>query len=262
MNTDVNNSISGTNFSSDENLFYPDTDSFKLKKGHSGPYKYLIIAALAFASVSGHAQDIGVSFSFFFPKNGEFSAPISPFSYRGLTLPFSDYLGIQTGASVYLMPGLSVKGLPFESKKPLYGPNITGYIPLELYFQFGAGNTVFTLKGGAFGFYSFFTNLNYGHLDRALRDHLQWQVVNSEFTYRKLPGWGYQGGIEMLVQINRKMGLTFEVNYLLGSAKLDMTGSFQGVDGSGVLQTVQTDYPDSAVDFTGIEVSVGAVFGN
>ena len=242
-------------------ITFPRLKTFKLPLMRRTA-KFLATALLIISGHMAAAQDVGVSFSFFFPRNGEFSVPISPFSYRGLALPFSDYMGIQTGASMYIMPGLSIKELPFESKKSLYGPNITAYVPLELYLQFSSGDVTFTLKGGAFGFYSLLTHLNYGNLDRAIRDHEQWSVANAEFDYRKLPGWGYQFGIETLVQVNRKMGITFEVNYLNGSSILNMTGQYSGVDANGVFQTVQADFPGSAVDFSGIEISLGAVFGN
>lgn len=207
---------------------------------------------------AGFSQNLGISFSFFFPKNGEMAVPISPFSYRGLALPFTNNVGIQSGISIYRMPGLNIKDMPLESSKPMYGPNATGYIPLELYFQAGSQSATFTIKAGVFGFYSVFTKLNYGNIDRAIMTYEDWRVANADFTYRKAPGWGYQGGVELLINVTREFGITMEVNYLLGSSPLEISGSYTG--GNTTLETITVDYPDAAVDFSGIEVSLGAVF--
>ena len=210
---------------------------------------------------TARGQGVGLSFSFFFPKNGEFAIPISPFSYRGLALPFSDYLGIQTGASLYRMGGLNIKDLPFESKKSLLGPNFTMYVPLELYLRFGSQAATITMKGGVFGFIGMFNKLNEGNFDRAIRSYENWEVANSDLTFDAKPGWGYQGGIELLFNVNRQFGITMELNYLYGSAKYPISGTYIGGN-SGSLNTIQADYPDAKVDLTGWEISLGAVFGN
>ncbi|MDH5476031.1 MAG: hypothetical protein OEX22_10100, partial [Cyclobacteriaceae bacterium] len=129
-----------------------------------------ILAIILFSSSSIKAQDMGISFSFFFPKNGDFSTPISPFSIRGLGVNFTDYLGVQTGFSLYRMTGMSVKDIPFESSKPLVGPNFTLLIPAELVIKLAGSSVELNLKGGGFFFYSFGQQLNYGNLDRSIRD--------------------------------------------------------------------------------------------
>ena len=185
--------------------------------------------------------------------------PISPFSYRGVALPFTDFMGIQTGGSLYRMPGLNIGGLPFKSEKPMYGPNMTVYVPLELYVQLGNRNATLSLKGGVFAFYSLFAKLNLGNIDRAIAGFEGWDVANASFDYQKKPGWGYQGGVEFLVNVSRQFGLTFEVNYLTGSSRLSMDGGYSG--GTTTIQVVTASYPDSYVDLTGVEVSVGVIFG-
>src|SRR5687768_12900178 len=90
---------------------------------------YIIMSGLSLPLM---AQDFGLSFSYFLPKNGYFSTPISPFSIRGLGVDLNRYIAIETGASLYRMSGLNLKGLPFESKSPLIGPNFTILVPLEL----------------------------------------------------------------------------------------------------------------------------------
>ena len=187
--------------------------------------------------------------------------PVSPFSYRGLALPFTNSTGIQTGASLYRMGGLNVTDMPFDSDKPILGPNLTIYIPLELYLQVGNQQSTITFKGGLFGFSGFFNKLNEGNLDRAIREYEQWEVANSALEFQAKPGWGYQGGVELLVGVTRSLGLTFEINYLRGSAAIPMTGTYTGGDAGG-LQTIDADFQDARIDLTGWEISIGGVFNN
>ncbi|MBR9999575.1 MAG: hypothetical protein KFF73_11420, partial [Cyclobacteriaceae bacterium] len=77
------------------------------------------------------SQDIGMSFSFFFPENGYFSIPVSPFSIRGLGIHPTDFFSIESGFSLYRMSGLNVTDLPFESEDPLMGPMFSIFVPLE-----------------------------------------------------------------------------------------------------------------------------------
>src|SRR6187402_985743 len=146
--------------------------------------KRLIIAFTLFlCSVSAYAQEFGLSFSYFIPKNGYFSTPVSPFSIRGLGFDINKFLAIETGATLYRMSGLNMKDLPFESKDPLVGPNFTIFIPVELVIQLKGSNVEFDIKGGAFGFYGFSQKINYGNFDRAIRKYEGWQVANADFTY-------------------------------------------------------------------------------
>ena len=115
--------------------------------------KYFWLLTLATTlSVPLRAQDFGLSFSYFLPKNGYFSTPISPFSIRGLGFDINRYIAIETGASLYRMSGLNLKDLPFESKEPLVGPNFTILVPVELVFQFKGAKAEFDIKGGGFFF--------------------------------------------------------------------------------------------------------------
>ena len=112
-------------------------------------------------SLAGFGQDFGLSFSYFIPRNGDFSTPISPFSIRGLGIDLHRYVAIETGGSLYRMSGLNLKGLPFESNDALLGPNFTILVPLELVFQLRGPQVEFDIKGGGFFFYGFANKLNY-----------------------------------------------------------------------------------------------------
>ena len=106
-------------------------------------------------NTSAVGQQFGLSFSYFIPKNGYFSTPISPFSIRGLGVDLNRFIAIETGASLYRMSGLNMKDLPFETKDALVGPNFTILVPVELVFQLKGQTVEFDIKGGVFGFYGF-----------------------------------------------------------------------------------------------------------
>lgn len=204
------------------------------------------------------AQDFGLSFSYFLPRNGYFSTPISPFSVRGLGFDLNRYVAIETGASLYRMSGLNLKDLPFESREPLIGPNFTLLVPLELVFQLKGSRVAFDVKGGGFFFYGLGQKLNYGNVDRAIRESQGWRVANSDFAFTNHPGWGYHGGAELTLYVTSQIGVSIETNYYVGDAKFPLDGSFTG--GNDALETQQAAYPDAKIDFTGLEFAFGLIF--
>ncbi len=57
--------------------------------------KISCIALLLLTTVAVHAQEFGLSFSYFIPKNGYFSTPISPFSIRGLGVDLNRFIALK-----------------------------------------------------------------------------------------------------------------------------------------------------------------------
>ncbi len=230
---------------------------FSLKK-----FNGLIVLFFLLTSSLAHAQQFGLSFSYFIPKNGYLSTPISPFSIRGLGVNLTDFIAIETGASLYRMTGLNLKGLPFESKYPLIGPNFTIFVPAELVIMLKAGKVEFDIKGGGFLFYGFGTKLNYGNFDRAIRKHENWDVANADFTFGNKPGFGYHAGAELTVYVTSTVGVSFETNYLIGQSKFPIKGSYIGGDSGSTFTPVTVDetFNDAKVDFTGLEFSISLLF--
>lgn len=209
---------------------------------------------------AAQAQEFGLSFSYFIPKNGYFSTPISPFSIRGLGFDITRFLALETGASLYRMSGLNIKDLPFETKDPLVGPNFTILVPAELVIQLKGSSVEFDIKGGVFGFYGFGQKINYGNFDRAIRKFEGWDVANSDFTYENKPGWGYHAGAELTVYVTQQVGVSIETNYLMGQSKFPLKGSYAG--GNDTLETKAVEYPDAKIDLTGLEFSIGLIFNS
>lgn len=209
------------------------------------------------------AQEVGLSFSYFIPKNGYVSTPVSPFSIRGVGVDLNNYMAIQTGFSLYRMAGLNIIDIDdFESKDPLLGPNFTIMVPLEFVLQFVGQSQEFRIKGGVFGFYGFSNKLNYGNIDKAIREAEAWDVANADFEFDHGIGLGIYFGAEYVIYVTNQWGLSFEGNYFIGGAPFEMTGSYTGGTAAGPLTTKMVEYPDAQVDFTGLEISIGILFGS
>lgn len=223
--------------------------------------KLLIILLFVTLASSAKAQDVGLSFSYFIPKNGYFSVPVTPFSIRGVGFDLTRFFAIESGFTLYRMSGMGVKGMPYESKNPLIGPFFSLMVPLEGVITFDFNNQAFKIKGGGFLFYNFDTKVNEGNLDRELRDYLGWEVLNSDVSVSNNLGYGYHFGAEYVIYFSQKFGISLEAYYLSGSSSLDMKGSYTGVpaDGDNIM-TEEANFPDAALDFTGYEFSIGILF--
>lgn len=223
--------------------------------------KWIVIFCFVFATPALKAQDVGLSFSYFIPKNGYFSVPVTPFSIRGIGFDLNRFLSIESGFTLYRISGMGVKGLPYESKKPLIGPFFSLMVPAELVLTFNFGNQAIKLKGGGFAFYNFATQINEGNLDRELRDYLGWEILNSDMEISNNIGYGYHFGGEYIVYFTKQFGISFEAYYLSGGSKLDMKGSYRGIpaDGAPITESM-VDFPEAELDFTGYELSIGILF--
>lgn len=222
--------------------------------------KLLLALCIGITTSTLRAQDFGLSFSYFIPRNGYLSTPISPFSIRGLGVDLNRFIALETGASLYRMSGLGMKDLPFETRHALVGPNFTIFVPAEIVFKLKGSHIEFDIKGGGFFFYGFDQKINYGNMDRAIRQMENWTVANSSVTFENKPGFGYHAGAELTVYATSQLGISLECNYLVGESKIPLKGSYTG--GSTTLETKPIDYADAKVDFTGLEFSIGLIFSS
>jgi hypothetical protein len=200
----------------------------------------------------------GVSFSYLIPKNGYLSAPISPFSLRGIG--FGNNAGIETGFSLYNIPGLSMDNLPFESDKPLTGPHLSVLVPLELYFKVPVGSAKIKLSAGGFGWWNITSKLNEGNFDRAYRAYFNYQVINTDLTLKNKIGYGLLGGIDFEFPINREVSINVGGHYLKGGINSSLNGDYIGVDKDGQIINGQIDINDATVVLDGLELSFGVQF--
>jgi len=219
--------------------------------------RIFILVLLCLGAQAALAQQFGLSFSYFVPRNGDFSTPISPFSFRGVGVNMGRYFALETGITLYRMSGLTLKDVPFETKHSMVGPNFTFFVPGELVFQLPLRGFEFDIKGGGFVFYGLNQKLNYGNLDRAIRTMEGWDVVNSQFSFRNGPGYGVHAGVELSFNVTKQFGASLEVNYLVGASGLPLTGSYTGGALGGPNETKNVQYDDAKIDFSGVEVSIG-----
>lgn len=222
--------------------------------------RFVIVLIIVALSPAAFSQSVGLSFSYFIPRNGDFSTPISPFSIRGIGIDLNRFIALETGASLYRMSGLNIIDLPFESKSSLTGPNFTVFVPGELVFQLKGKGFGIDFKAGGFFFYAFDQQLNYGNMDKALRKYTGWDVVNSEFSFENKPGFGYLAGIEFTVDVTSQWGISLETNYLAGGSSIPLTGAYAGGTLGGTNASVPATFNDAKVDYTGLEFSIGILF--
>jgi len=150
--------------------------------------------------------------------------------------------------------------LPFETRDPLMGPFFSIMIPLQAVFEVQTNNVVFRVKGGGFGYYNFDTRINYGNMDRALKDYYQWDIANANLKYDNKIGIGYLVGGEIIFYFADKFGINFEINYLSGGSNLNIRGSVVGGSLPDILEQENIEFPDARLDFTGWEITIGVLF--
>lgn len=218
--------------------------------------KKIILPILALTLLSLSVKSQGVSASFIIPKNGYFSAPVSPLSIRGLGLSFG-LLGIETGVSLYNMPGLPMGGLPFEVDEPLTGPHWSILVPLQLSLTLDGEAVSVKFMGGGFGMGHIAPRVNYGNMDRAIRDYEGWDVANADLDVENKLGFGWMAGVELAFHVSSKFSITTEVQYLKGDSGAAITGEYSGGSLGGNIETRTVDYPDAVTALEGVEVSLG-----
>jgi len=224
--------------------------------------RIVLMSLLSLTALITKSQDVGLSFSYFIPRNGYFSTPISPFSFRGVGVNLNRFIALETGISLYRMSGMNMLDLPFETKDPLLGPNFTLFVPAELVLEFKGKQAEFDIKGGGFAFYGFDQKLDLGNFDRAIRVYEGWDVANSDLSFENNPGFGLLAGVELTLPVTRQFSVSLEVNYLMGTAKFPLSGSYSGANSNGDFFNETVDYKDAKVDFTGLEFSIGITFGS
>ncbi|MDA0195751.1 MAG: hypothetical protein O2951_12015 [Bacteroidetes bacterium] len=200
----------------------------------------------------------GLSFSYLIPKDGYLSAPISPFSIRGIGVDMG-FIGIETGFSLYYMGGLGMKGLPFDAGKPLTGPHMSLLIPLQLGLIINGKFVSMRLKGGGFGLWHINPRINEGNMDRALRDYQSWVVLNSDLKMDNSLGGGWIVDTSLEFHVADNFSISTEFSYLKGHTKSSLEGTYTGADNSGSLQTLSASFHDSKISLEGFEVSIGVV---
>lgn len=218
--------------------------------------RMLLLTVLILLGLGGWSQ--GVSFSYLIPKNGYLAAPVSPFSIRGIGL--GSKAGIETGATLYNIPGLAMTNLPFDYEKPLTGPHYALLVPLELFARIPLGPVSIKFLGGGFAWRNLNTRINEGNMDRAFREYEGWEVLNTDFELTNKIGIGWMAGLELAFAINDKFSITAESQYLKGATKSGLKGSYTGGTTATGIETKSIDLSETEILLEGIEISLGVRF--
>ncbi len=206
------------------------------------------------------AEAQGVSFSFFFPNNGEMAAPVPPVALRGLGLKFGDHIGLSTGITWYRITGMGVKGVPFEQKNSVMGTMDNFMIPAKLNIIIPLGHTELRFSGGAFTYFNTRFDIRRSRLERALAQHYGRDLLKGNFHKSNKMGFGWTAGATYTYFYKGEIGIKFGANYLSGSSDLDLHGSYRSVPkGGGPIEREEFSFPDSELDYRGWEFSIGIV---
>ena len=217
----------------------------------------ILVLATLIITANSNAQKVGASFSYFLPKNGYFSIPVAPLSFKDLGMKFSDFVGITSGFTLYRFSGMNVKGLPFETKSPIMGPFFATMIPLLLKIIIPTNSFKIELKAGGFAYYSFANHVIYGNLNPEIAKNQGWDIASSNLSFKNKFGFGYRYGGSYTHYINRKLGVVVGAFYYNGASDLNLSGTTSGGDIGGIIETKTVDYSGSQLDFRGLELSFG-----
>lgn len=219
-------------------------------------YWKIISIICLMTTLTGNSQAQGVSFSYLFPTDGYLSAPVSPFSLRGVGLDFG-LVGVETGLTLYMVPGLPMEGLPFESQEPLVGPGFATLVPMQLTLGIKTQALSFKVLGGGFILWNINPQINYGNMDRAIRDFENWEVANSDLSMEGNLGFGWMAGVGFEFHVSSKFSITTDFQYLSSRVNSPIEGSYTGGTQTDGIITQRADFPDAQTLLQGLEISLG-----
>jgi hypothetical protein len=216
--------------------------------------------AISIIGVQKSVAQIGAGIGFFIPSTGYVANVFGPLSIRGVGLSINKVFTVQTGFTVYSMPGNAVTHLPFKAKEPLFGASTTLLVPLEFGLGTRIGKISISACAGGFMFYNFTHRLDKGNFDRAISEYEGWDVTNADLSYTNRPGYGFITSFEIEYHLNKKLGIYIQYSYLDGESVLDLNGKYKGGNLGGNIIEKTAAFNDARLSIKGSEVSVGVHF--
>ncbi len=216
--------------------------------------------SLVIISIQNSNAQIGVGMGFFIPSTGYVANVYGPLSLRGVGFTINKIFKVETGFTVYSMPGNAITHLPFKAKEPLFGASTTLLVPLEFGMGTRIGDVTISGSVGGFAFYNFTHRLDKGNFDRAISEFEGWDVANADLNYTNRPGFGYIASFEIEYHVNKKLGIYFQYSYLDGESILELNGSYKGGDLGGNIIQKTAAFNNARLSIKGSEVGVGVHF--
>ena len=222
----------------------------------------LLIVFIALVSTSAYSASGGVAFTFFFPDKGEFGEPLSlSLNNIGFNL-VGEYVGINTGISLYNINGMGIKGLPFELSQPGMGPFLSLKVPLVLKLSVPISIVTLEANGGGFAFYNFGMRLTRA-FDYTMQSYLNYAALSTDLKFNNGIGFGWMAGGAINVKVQEKLTVGVSCHYLNGGLPLNLTGTYTGGPSGGTVTstTLNTNtYKNAYLDYTGLEFSLGVSY--
>jgi hypothetical protein len=203
---------------------------------------------------------IGVGVGFFIPSTGYVASVSGPLSLRGVGFTINKLFTVQTGFTVYSMPGNAVTHMPFKAKEPLFGASTTLLVPLEFGLGTRIGDVSISASAGGFLFYNFTHRLDKGNFDRAISEYEGWDVANADLNYTNRPGYGYITSFEIEYHVNKKLGIYVQYSYLDGESVLELNGNYKGGNLGGTIIEKTAAFNDARLSIKGSELGIGVHF--
>ncbi len=215
---------------------------------------------LSIMGIQKSTAQIGVGIGFFIPSTGYVANVYGPLSLRGVGFTINKIFKVETGFTVYSMPGNAVTHLPFKAKEPLFGASTTLLIPLEFGLGTRIGDVSISASAGGFTFYNFTHRLDKGNFDRAISEYEGWDVANADLNYTNRPGYGFITSFEIEYHIKKNLGIYVQYSYLDGESVLELNGNYKGGNLGGNIIEKTAAFNDARLSIKGSEVSVGVHF--
>ncbi len=220
----------------------------------------LILASIFFLTTSVKSQELGTSFSYFFPKNGYFSIPVAPVSIRGVGFSFGNYIAINGGISLYRISGMQVISDSYQFEEPLAGPFFSVLIPAQLQLILPLGNAKFKVHGGGFLYTNMGMKMQKDALHTAIMESTGAVAVSSNSSLDESAGTGWQFGADFTYYIKKNLGINIKGRYYMGESDYKISGDYTAAYSDGTITQETLSVPDAKLDFTGLELGVGVVF--
>jgi hypothetical protein len=212
------------------------------------------------------AQGIGVSFSYFLPRNGMFSHPVPPLSLRDIGVDIGRYLGVAGSLSLYSMRGMGIKdssGTPIDTDGPIVGPFLSVLSSAVGKVTLPIQKLKIEASGGIFGCYNIDPPLMTGTLDRYLVSATPptiYEAVSSSISAGGNWAWGWVFGGKVTYFVKGQIGIAAGANYYLGGGDLKLSGGYVAAEADSTPVTIP-DLPanlqNAYLDYTGLEIILG-----
>ena len=226
-------------------------------------HKKIIILICVALAITTSASAIGVTTSVFVPRNGQWSYPISPLSFRDIGVTFGKYVGLSGSFSLYGIDGMGITdadGTPLDMTGVAAGPFYSFVLSAMVKAVIPISIVTLEPAGGLFGYHLMKPQLRSGSIDSYIAGVSGYETVDSSFSMMQGKwGWGYVFGGTLTVKVADKIGVQAGALYYMGSSALNLTGTYKA-DGLSTENAVPTYLESARLDYTGIEFIIGVTY--